>query len=94
MSRLELLSRLAALRPWLESQGVVRLRLFGSFARDGANDESDIDLIVDLNRPMGLAFYQLEHELGVRLGRTVELVTEAGLAPDIRFSALRDAVDA
>ena len=40
MTRAELLQRLRELKSWLESQGVVDLRLFGSFARD----ESDVDL--------------------------------------------------
>ena len=34
MDRLEPLEKLRELKPWLESQGVVDLRLFGSFARD------------------------------------------------------------
>lgn len=62
--------------------------------RDAARPDSDVDLIVDLDRPLGLAFFDLEDELGRRLGAKVEMMTEAALAPDIRFTALRDAVDA
>jgi len=94
MRRAEVLDRLAKLKPWLASRGVRRVRLFGSHARDAASPDSDIDLIVDLDRPMGLAFFSLADELGQRLGAKVELVTEAGLASDIRHTALRDAIDA
>ncbi|MFZ4071074.1 MAG: nucleotidyltransferase family protein [Caulobacterales bacterium] len=94
MTRSDLLARLQALRPWLAARGVTRLRLFGSFARDAATDQSDIDLIADFERPLGLAFFTLEQDLSARLGRPVELVTEASLAPDIRHTALRDAIDA
>ena len=94
MTRAELLARLAALKPWLAAQGVTRLRVFGSHARDQAGADSDIDLIADLDRPLGLHFFTVQDELRERLGARVDLVTEAALAPDIRFTALRDAVDA
>lgn len=94
MSRAEILARLAALKPWLAPEGVTRLRLFGSHARDEARGDSDVDLIADLDRPLGLRFFALQDEVSRRLGVKVDLVTEAALAPDIRYAALRDAVDA
>ena len=94
MTRTEILVRLATLRPWLAAEGVARVRLFGSYARDEARTDSDVDLIVDLDRPLGLAFFTLQDEVSARLGIKVDLVTEAALAPDIRLTALRDAVDA
>jgi predicted nucleotidyltransferase len=94
MQREELLSRIRALKPWLASQGVTRVRLFGSHARDAAASDSDVDLMVDLERPMGLAFFTLQEEVSARLGLRVDLVTEAALAPDIRYTALKDAIDA
>jgi len=94
MSRADLLLRLAALKPWLAVQGVTRLRLFGSHARDEALADSDVDLIADLDRPLGLRFFLLQDELSARLGLRVDLVTEAALAADIRHTALKDAVDA
>lgn len=94
MKRREILDRLGALKPWLASRGVSRVRLFGSYARDTATAASDVDLIVDLDRPLGLQFFELQDELGRKLGVKVDLVTEAALASDIRFTALRDAVDA
>ena len=94
MSRAELLAQLAALRPWLAGQGVTRLRLFGSYARDEAGPDSDVDLIADFERPLGLRQFTLQDEIATRLGVAVELVTEAALASDVRFTALRDALDA
>lgn len=94
MTRAEILDRLAALKPWLASRGVTRLRLFGSHARDEARVDSDVDLIADFDRPPGFSFFTLQDEVGARLGLKVDLVTEAGLAPDVRYTALRDAVEA
>jgi predicted nucleotidyltransferase len=94
MSRAELLTRLATLKPWLAAEGIIRLRLFGSHARDEASADSDVDLIADLGRPLGLRFFTLQDEISERLGLKVDLVTEASLAPDIRYAALREAMDA
>ncbi len=94
MTRAEALRRLADLKPWLESQGVTRLRLFGSTARDEARADSDLDLLVDFDPMPGLRFFAIERELSEKLGVKVELVTERALAPDIKVNALQDVVDA
>lgn len=94
MTRSELLERLSALKPWLHERGVARVRVFGSHARDEARADSDVDLIVDLSRPLGLGFFALQDELANRLGSKVEMFTEAELARDVRSTALADAVEA
>lgn len=94
MTRAELLQRLKALRPWLASRGIARVRIFGSHARDKATSNSDVDLIVDLSKPLGLEFFTIQDELSERLGLRVEMFTEAELASDIKRTALADAIDA
>ncbi|MGH7015994.1 MAG: nucleotidyltransferase family protein, partial [Caulobacteraceae bacterium] len=81
------------LKPWLATEGLVWPRLFGSHARDEGRSGSDVDLMVDFARPLGLRFFQIEEEASARLGMKVDLVTEEALAPDIRLAALRDAID-
>ena len=92
MTRVELLDKLRALKPWLEAQGVVDLRLFGSFARDEAREDSDVDLLCRTTRPMGLEFFGVQIELAARLGRNVELITERALHPLVRRRAEREFV--
>ena len=95
MTRDDVLAKLHGLKPWLAEQGIGRVRLFGSYARDEARPDSDIDLIVELTRPMGLAFFGLEDELSKRLGAKVEMTTEAALQNRIiRRNALADCIDA
>ena len=74
-----------------------RVTLFGSAARGEAGPESDVDLLIALRAPedrppLGLRFFALEQELGDRLGRPVELVTEAALSRHVRPFVERDAV--
>lgn len=93
MTRDELLTKLRELKPWLEEQGIVNVRLFGSYARDEAGPDSDVDLLVDLSKPLGWRFYSLIDEVADRLGKSVDLCPDDGLTnPYIRHTALRDAI--
>ncbi len=86
------LQRLAAERPILaERYGVRRIGLFGSFAYGRPGEESDIDLVVDLERPLGLGFVELAEHLERLLGRKIDLLTPAGLA-SMREARVRDSI--
>jgi predicted nucleotidyltransferase len=68
--------RLRLALPYLRRRyGVVRLSLYGSFARGAAVKDSDVDLLVELSRPLGLEFVSLAQYLERQLGRKVDLVT-------------------
>ena len=75
-----ILSLLRESYPQLTAQfGVQRIGLFGSFAREAAQESSDVDLIVELQRPIGLKFVELVEYLEMLLGRRVDVLTPAGL---------------
>ena len=92
MTRDELLTKLRELKPWLEEQGIVNVRLFGSYARDEAGPDSDVDLLVDVARPMGLEFLTIERHTAERLGLPVEFCSLEVISPRIRGSVERDLV--
>jgi predicted nucleotidyltransferase len=95
MHRSEVLAKLRALKPWLNQQGVARVRLFGSHARDEARPDSDIDLLVELSKPLGLDHFRIEEALSAKLGARVQMVTDAALTNRIvRRHALAEAIDA
>ncbi len=58
-----------------ERFGVSRLALFGSFAKGRPGPTSDVDLLVELERPLGLEFVALANNLEKTLGRKVDLIT-------------------
>ena len=65
-----------------EEHDVLRLQIFGSVARGEERPDSDLDLIVDFENPIGfLALLRLERSLAELFGRPVDLVTEPGLSP-------------
>ncbi len=94
MTRDEVLAKLRELKPWLESQGIGRVRLFGSYARNEPGPDSDIDLIVELTRPMGFDYFRIERELSEKLGAPVEMSTESSLHRIVLRHALAEAIDA
>ena len=63
--------------PELEREyGVASLALFGSYVRGEEREDSDLDVLVDLNRPIGLlAFIALEDYLSQLVGERVDLTT-------------------
>ena len=73
--------------------GARNVRVFGSVARGEADEQSDIDFLVDLEPgrtlfDLGGLQYDLEQLLRCR----VDVVTERGLKPRIRERVLREAV--
>lgn len=58
---------------------IKRLALFGSFARGNANLSSDVDLVVEFDRPIGLRFVELCDYLEECLGRKVDVLTLTGV---------------
>ena len=82
-------NRLASL---CREHGATRLRLFGSAARGEESPDSDIDIIVDFERPVGfIELIRFENALAEFFGRSVDLVTEPGLSPFIKDSVLASA---
>ena len=71
-------------RPVFEKYGVKRARIFGSFARGEAGPESDIDLVVDLKKPLGFAYFSFQDELEQALGREVDVLTENSINKFLR----------
>ena len=59
--------------------GVSRMGVFGSYARDNAHENSDVDLVVEFDRPIGFRFFDLARYLEELLGRKVDLLTPAGI---------------
>ncbi len=95
MQRDEIVGRLAGSRDLLARFGVKELYLFGSAVRNEAGDDSDVDLLVEFERPVSLfQFVRLQHEIEAVLGRRVDLVTPGAIKPQLRDRILREAVRA
>lgn len=74
------------IRHYFAKQPVLRAYLFGSYVRGEATEDSDIDLLVDLDysRPVGLEFIQMKLDLERLLIRKVDLVSSMGVSKYIK----------
>ena len=74
--------------------GVADLVLFGSFARDDATADSDIDILVRFDgRATWKRYFGLQFHIEDLLGRPVDLVTDKALRADFRPYVEREAID-
>ncbi len=75
------------------SHGATNIRVFGSVARGEDRPDSDIDLLVDLERGRSLLdLIAIKQDVEDLLGRRVDVVVERSLSPYIRESVLEAAV--
>jgi len=73
--------------------GVKSLSLFGSVARDEASAASDVDLLVEFDRPVGyFGLFALQDHLESLLGCKVDLGTPDSLKPRIRERVMGECV--
>lgn len=87
-------ARLRENRAALEQLGVKSLALFGSAARGEAGLSSDVDLLVEFSRPVGLLeFIRLKQFLERILECEVDLVTPDALRESMKAGILEEAID-
>lgn len=81
-------------KPTLKEQyGVGRIGIFGSYARGEEGESSDIDVLVEFERPIGLVrFMRLEEHISNLLGAKVDLVSKKALKPNIGRRILEQVV--
>ncbi|MCX6689916.1 MAG: nucleotidyltransferase family protein [Methanoregula sp.] len=72
---------------------VQKIGIFGSYSKECQTQESDLDLVVEFDQPIGMfAFVHLKNRIAERLGIRVDLVTPAGLHPLIRDQVMHEVV--
>ena len=94
MKRDQITQILQANRAELERKyGVRSLSLFGSVARDEDGPASDVDLLVEFDRPVGyFGLFALQDYLESLLGCKVDLGTPDSLKPRIRDHVMGECV--
>ena len=89
ITKSEILSKLKELKPLLYKDFAVKeIGLFGSFSDDTYTNESDIDILVELERPIGWKFFTLELYLEEIFKRKIDLVSKNALKQQIKDSIL------
>lgn len=76
-----------------EKYGVKEISIFGSLVREEAREDSDVDILVEFEKPIGFfKFLELEEYLSDLIGRKVDLVSKKALKPHIGKYILEEVV--
>lgn len=94
MNRDEVLNLLRTHKPTLaERFGVAELAIFGSFARDEAGEDSDLDVLARFEGPTtSKRYFGAQFYIEDLLGREVDLVTRKELRKELRPYVERDII--
>ena len=74
-----------------ENYDLISIGLLGSYVRGDQDSKSDLDVLVEVRRPMGFVkFFRLENHLSQLLDVKVDLVTQKALKPHIGRRILQE----
>lgn len=77
----------------VEQYGLKEIGIFGSYARGEQTDGSDLDILIEFEKPIGFVkFLRLENRLSELLGIKVEIVTKKALKPFIGRRILQEVI--
>lgn len=85
-------SQLDQIKKYFKDKPVLRAYLFGSYSREQASSDSDIDILVELDysQKIGLKFFQMQTEPEKILNQKVDLISNEALSPLISPQVIRD----
>ena len=93
MSKEKVTELLRGKYPYLASEyGVKRIGLFGSYAKGTPGETSDVDVVVEFARPIGLRFIEFADYLESVLGKRVDVLTPAGIR-GIRIARIAEEIE-
>lgn len=93
VKRDDIFSIISAHKAELLQRGVKDIAVFGSVSRGDSDQFSDVDILVEFNRPVGLfEFVRLKLSLEEWIGCQVDLATPDALHPALRERILKEAI--
>ncbi|NJM24201.1 MAG: nucleotidyltransferase [Bacteroidia bacterium] len=83
-----------ALKHFFSSKPVKRAYVFGSYVKNEADQNSDIDILVELDHshPIGMKFFSYKYELEELLKVRVDLLSTEGLSRHVKPHIDKDKV--
>lgn len=75
-------SDIQIVKDYFSGQPVIKAYLFGSYSRDTADAESDVDILVDLDysKHIGLRFVKMQADLQLKLQKKIDLVSSKSVS--------------
>lgn len=94
MSKEEIIEKINNEMPILRAKyHIKQMGIFGSVVRDEQTEESDVDILVEFDSPIGFFdFVRLEKQLSVTLDKKVDLVSKKALKSAIKEEVLKETI--
>ncbi len=93
LNQKEILFTLSELKPQLQAQyGIKNIGLFGSYVRDENDQNSDIDILLELGKSIGWEFFDIQMILEDKFKKRIDLVTKKSLHPMLREAILKEVI--
>ena len=94
INKTQAIGKISSQKTFLKDKYFVKeIGIFGSVARGDQKPDSDVDILVDFESPIGIFdFIRLEDYLSKLLGSKVDLVTKTGLKSAIKDDILNQAI--
>jgi uncharacterized protein len=77
----------------VDKYGLSLIAIFGSYGRNQQTEDSDLDILVDFRKPIGIEFIDLANELEKILNIKVDLVSKNGIKPQYLKQIEKDLYD-
>jgi predicted nucleotidyltransferase len=91
MKRIDLKTISEDIKPIMAHYDVRYAGVFGSYARGSANDSSDVDILVDFNKPISLIdFFDMKESISKKLEKEIDVVSEKAMVPYFKDYILKD----
>lgn len=89
----DILQALGRLKPVLgEKYGLRAIALFGSYARSEQSEQSDVDVLVDVDQSIGLGFVDLAEAIEAAIGAPTDVVSIRAIKPRYLKSIEKDLI--
>lgn len=89
ITKAEILAKLNEIKPVLyKDYAVKKIGLFGSYSDESNTIDSDIDLLVELEKPIGWKYFTLQLFLENVFNKKIDLVTKSALKDQIKDKIL------
>lgn len=89
----EIEKKLKTIKPILtQKYHVKRIGFFGSFAEGNANEKSDLDILVDFDKPIGWDFFDLQDFLFEHFKRNIDLVSINAIKTQLKDKILKQVI--
>jgi uncharacterized protein len=78
--------------PILKKYDIKKASIFGLLARGEQNRTSDVDILVEMGKPLGFEFVGLQMDIEKAIGRKVDLLTYKSVHPLVKKNILKNQV--